>query len=420
MFEREYDSPMYRAALAQLDETARRLNLAPDLHERLRHPKRAFVVSVPTAMDDGTTKVFHGYRVQHNLTLGPCKGGLRYHEEVNLGEVAALAMWMSWKCALMGLPYGGAKGGVAVRPWELSTIELENLTRRYTTEIAPFIGPDIDIPAPDMGTDEQTMAWMMDTYSMLQGYSVQGVVTSKPILLGGSLFRREATGRGAAYIFERACKTWGWNPAEMTAVVQGFGNVGSVLTESLDELGTKVIAVGDRSGAVYKDGGLDIPGLLAHTRDNAGLVKGFPGGDAIPSEDLLLLPCDVLAPAALGSVITEKNVGRIQCKVVLECANGPTSPEADAVLKENGIVVLPDVLVNGGGVTVSYFEWVQDTEHFFWEVEEVDARLRKIMTRAFDECKNLAQEKGVSMRFAALMLGVSRVAEAKRLRGLYP
>jgi len=416
----EYDSPLYRSALAQLDETARLLNLDPGLHERLRHPKRALIVSVPTAMDDGTTRVFTGYRVQHNLTLGPCKGGVRYHEEVSLGEVAALAMWMSWKCALMGLPYGGAKGGVAVRPWELSRRELENMTRRYTSEIAPFIGPDMDIPAPDMGTDEQVMAWMMDTYSILRGYTVHGVVTSKPLLLGGSLFRREATGRGAVHVFERACKAWRRDPGGMRAAVQGFGNVGSVAAEALAALGVKVVAVGDRTGAVFNGRGLDVPALAAHARENGGAVRDFPGGEPLSPEEILLQPCEVLVPAALGNVITAGNAGKLPCQVVLECANGPTSPEADAVLAERGIEVLPDVLVNAGGVTVSYFEWVQDTEHYFWEADEVEARLHKIMARAFDAATALSREKRVSMRLASLMLGVSRVAEGKRLRGLYP
>ena len=416
----EYDSPLYRAALAQLDETARLLNLDPGLHQRLRHPKRTLIVSVPTAMDDGTTRVFTGYRVQHNLTLGPCKGGVRYHDDVSLGEVAALAMWMSWKCALMGLPYGGAKGGVTVRPWELSRNELENMTRRYTSEIAPFIGPEMDIPAPDMGTDEQVMAWMMDTYSILRGYTVHGVVTSKPILLGGSLFRREATGKGAVHIFERACKAWRRDPAGMRAVVQGFGNVGSVAAEALAALGAKVVAVGDRTGAVRNERGLGIPALIAHARENGGAVSGFPGGEPLPLEELLAQPCEVLVPAALGNVIHAGNAERLACKVVLECANGPTSPGADAILAGRGIEVLPDILANAGGVTVSYFEWVQDTEHYFWEADEVEARLRKVMARAFDAVKSLSEEKRVSMRHASLMLGVSRVAEGKRLRGLYP
>ncbi len=416
----EFDSPMYRAGLDQLDRTARLLNLRDDLHQRLRHPKRAFIVSVPTEMDDGSTKVFTGYRIQHNLTLGPCKGGVRYHEEVSLGEVAALAMWMSWKCALMGLPYGGAKGGITVRPWELSDRELERMTRRYTSEIAPFIGPDMDIPAPDMGTDEQTMAWMMDTYSILRGYTVHGAFTSKPLLLGGSLMRREATGKGAVYVFERACESLGWKPAGMTAAVQGFGNVGSVAAEALAALGGKVIAVADRTGALHNGNGLDIPALIAHAIENRGLIQGFPGGEPMAPEDLLTTRCDLLVPAALGGVIDERIAGRVECRGILECANGPTLPEADSVLEERGIVVLPDVLVNAGGVTVSYFEWVQDTQHYFWETEEVDTRLRKIMVHAFDEVDALAKEKNVSLRLASLMLGVSRVAEGKRLRGLYP
>ena len=416
----DYDSPMYRAALAQLAETARLIDLPDNLHERLSHPKRAFIVSVPTAMDDGKTRVFAGYRVQHNLTMGPAKGGVRYHEDVTLGEVAALAMWMSWKCALMGLPYGGAKGGVAVNPRNLSATELENLTRRYTTEIAPFIGPDIDIPAPDMGTNMQVMAWMMDTYSILRGHTVHGVVTGKPLLLGGSLLRREATGRGAVFVFERACRAWGWDPAGMTAVIQGFGNVGAVAAENLQGLGVKITAVGDRSGAVRNPKGLDTDAILCHCRENQGWVKNFPGGEPITNEDLLAEPCDILVPAALGGVIHEQNADRLRCRAVLECANGPTTPGADAILNEKGILTLPDILVNAGGVTVSYFEWVQDTEHYFWEEAVVEARLQKIMKRAFEEVNALATGKKVSLRAASLMLGVSRVAEAKKLRGLYP
>ncbi len=415
-----YDSPLYRAALAQLGETARLIDLPDNLHERLRHPKRAFIVSVPTAMDDGSTRVFNGYRVQHTLTMGPGKGGVRYHEDVSLGEVAALAMLMSWKCALMGLPYGGAKGGVAVNPREFSDREIEHLTRRYTTEIAPFIGPDIDIPAPDMGTNLQVMAWMMDTYSILRGHTVHGAVTGKPLLLGGSHMRREATGRGAVCVFGRACRAWGWDPAGLTAVIQGFGNVGAVAAERLRGLGVKITAVGDRSGAVRNPKGLDTDAILRHCRENQGWVKNFPGGEPITNEDLLVEPCDILVPAALGGVIHEQNADRLRCRVVLECANGPTTPEADSILNEKGILALPDILVNAGGVTVSYFEWVQDTEHYFWEESEVNTRLQKIMVRAFEEVNATATREKVSLRAAGLMLGVSRVAEAKKLRGLYP
>ena len=417
---REYDSPMYRAALVQLDETASLLNLPSDLHARLRHPKRSFIVSVPTSMDDGTTKIFTGFRVQHNLTLGPCKGGIRYHEDLNLGEVSAMAMWMSWKCGLMKLPFGGAKGGVAVRPWELSTKELENLTRRYTSEIGPFIGPDIDIPASDMGTDDQIMAWMMDTYSMLQGHTVHGSVTSKPILLGGSMGRGEATGRGAAYVFEQACRAWKWDPTEMTAIIQGFGNVGSAAAMMLNDLGVKIIAVEDRMGAVGNERGLDVSALFNHIQESESGVRDFSGGEPLTNNELLSHPCDLLVPAAVGNVITEENVDSLSCQVILECANGPTSPKADEVLMERGIVVLPDILANAGGVTVSYFEWVQDTAHYFWDAEEVDHRLGKVMTRAFDEVRATAEENDVSLRTAALMLGVHRVAEGKRMRGLYP
>lgn len=417
---REYDSPMYRAALAQLDDTARLLHLDDGIHRRLRHPKRTLLVSIPTKMDDGSTRVFSGYRVQHNLTLGPSKGGIRYQEDVSLGEVAALAMWMSWKCALMNLPFGGAKGGVAVKPYELSERELEGLTRRFTAELLPFIGPEMDILAPDMGTNEQVMAWMMDTYSMLSGHTVHGAVTSKPILLGGSLLRNEATGKGAVYVFEHACKSWNWNPAEMTAVIQGFGNVGSVAAAALDALGTKIIAVGDRTGAIRNERGLDVSALTRYKLANEDKVKGFPSGEKMSPDDLLYEKCDLLVPAALGGVITKENADRLRCRFILEGANGPVTPEADEVLAEKNIIIFPDILANAGGVTVSYLEWVQDTQHFFWEAEEVDARLHKIMFRAFQEVKAVSEQKGISLRLAALSLGVQRVAEAKKLRGLYP
>ncbi|MDA0999046.1 MAG: Glu/Leu/Phe/Val dehydrogenase [bacterium] len=417
---RECDSPMYRAALAQLDDTACLLHLDDGIHQRLRQPKRALLVSIPVKMDNGSTRVFAGYRVQHNLTLGPSKGGIRYQEDVSLGEVAALAMWMSWKCSLMNLPYGGAKGGVAVKPYELSQRELEGLTRRFTAELLPFIGPEMDIPAPDMGTNEQIMAWMMDTYSMISGHTVHGAVTSKPVLLGGSLLRAEATGKGAVYVFEHACKSWGWNPAEMTAVIQGFGNVGSVAAASLDALGTKIVAVGDRTGAIRNEKGLDVQSLIRHKLENGDEIKGFPGAEEMPKEELLYERCDLLVPAALGGVITKENADRLRCRFILEGANGPVTPEADDILAEKNVIILPDVLANAGGVTVSYLEWVQDTQHFFWEADEVDARLRKIMARAFHEVKTMSEQKEVSLRRAALILGVQRVAEAKKLRGLYP
>ena len=416
---REFDSELHRTALAQLDRVAARLNLDPDIHERLRYPRRALVVSVPIRMDAGHTQVFIGYRVHHSTVLGPTKGGLRYHEDVNLGEVTALAMLMTWKCALMGLPYGGAKGGVRCNPRELSRVELEHLTRRYTAEIILLIGPDHDIPAPDLGTDEQTMAWMMDTYSMTQGKSVPGVVTGKPLIVGGSAGRREATGRGIVYALYQAARHLGHELRGRKVVVQGFGNVGGVAARLLWRDGAVVAGVSDFRAGVWNPDGLDVRQLEAHVAET-GSVVGFPGADPLTNAELLEQPCDILIPAAVGSQIHAGNAERVKASVVVEGANGPTTPEADVVLRERGVTVIPDVLANAGGVVVSYFEWVQGLQYYFWKESEITARLQEIMARAFNRVWALGQKEGVDLRTAALMEGVSRVAEGHRVRGLYP
>lgn len=390
-----------------------------ELHERLRYPKRALIVTVPVRMDDGSVKSFTGYRVHHDVTLGPAKGGIRFHPEVNLGEVSCLAMLMTWKCALMGLPYGGAKGGIRVEPWKLSTGENERLTRRYTSEIINLLGPDKDIPAPDMYTNEQHMAWIMDTYSINVGNTVPSVVTGKPVSIGGSLGRVEATGRGVAYCTRRAVAHYGVKSNSPEVIVQGFGNVGSVAAKLLHNSGYKIVAVSDVHGGIYNPKGIDIPRLQAYISE-FGKVEGFAGTQAVSNKELLELPCDVLIPAALGGQITESNAHKLQCKIVVEGANGPTTNEADLILLDRGIKVIPDILANAGGVTVSYFEWVQGLMHLFWTEDEVNQRLEQIMGRACDQVLELADKSKLSARMAALRIGVSRIAEAKRLRGLYP
>ncbi|HEU5069357.1 MAG TPA: Glu/Leu/Phe/Val dehydrogenase [Verrucomicrobiae bacterium] len=415
-----YDSPTFRMACQQFELVADRLQIPQSDRDRLKYPKRALTVAVPIHRDDGSTQVFTGYRVQHYLTLGPTKGGLRYHPGVTLGEVAALAMWMSWKCALTGLPYGGAKGGITCDPHQLSRPELERLTRRYTQEMIPFIGPRTDVMAPDVGTNEQIMAWMMDTYSTHAGYTEPSIVTGKPVGLGGSQGRREATGRGVAYLVNRAADTLGLDITKASAVVQGYGNVGSVAALSLARQGAKIIAVSDVSGGTYNAQGLDLWALDRHLAQQRG-VKGFPGGDAISNEQLLLLPCDILVPAALERVITEANAGRLQCRILAEAANGPTTPEADRILNERPeIFVIPDVLCNAGGVVVSYFEWVQDLQSFFWSETEVVDKLYRILENAFTQVLKMHREQKIPLRLAALSLGVKRVHEAKRIRGLFP
>jgi glutamate dehydrogenase (NAD(P)+) len=412
-------SESYRTALQQLDAVAKRLALDPGIHERLRYPRRALVVSVPTLMDDGHMEVFLGYRVHHCTVLGPTKGGIRYHPGVSLPEVSALAMLMSWKCALMQLPYGGAKGGVACEPGRMSPRELERMTRRYTAEVMLLIGPDLDIPAPDMGTDEQTMAWILDTYAMTQGRTVPGVVTGKPILVGGSAGRRDATGRGLVYVLSQAVREVGLELRGARVAIQGFGNVGSVTARLLWREGATVIGVSDAGGGVFNPKGLDIKALASHAAQ-AGTVAGFADADPLSHTELLEVPCDVLVPAALGGQLTERNADRVHAKIIVEGANGPTTPEADSILTDRGILLIPDILANAGGVIVSYFEWVQGLQYHFWRESEINSRLQEIMTRAFNQVNATAKRERVDLRTAALMVGIGRVAEAFRLRGLYP
>lgn len=415
----ECETPHFLSTQRQLDEIALEMGLDPELHERLRYPKRALIVTIPVRMDDGTVRSFTGYRVQHDVTLGPAKGGIRFHPEVNLGEVSSLAMLMTWKCALMGLPYGGAKGGIRCEPWNLSTGEQERLTRRYTSEIINLLGPDKDIPAPDMYTNEQTMAWIMDTYSINVGHTVPSVVTGKPVSIGGSFGRTEATGRGVAYCVKRAVEFVGLKKEAPTVAVQGFGNVGSVTAKLLHEAGYKVIAVSDVHGGVYNPQGLDIPRLLAYVSE-MGTVGGFANSEPVSNKELLELECDVLVPAALSHQINEGNASKLRCGIIVEGANGPTSPEADVYLHENGVFVVPDILANAGGVTVSYFEWVQGLMHLFWSEEEVNNRLEQIMGRACDQVFEMTKRSNLRPRMSALRIGIGRLAEAKRLRGLYP
>ena len=415
-----YDHPTFQMACRQFDHVADRLNIPESERGRLKYPKRAVIVSLPIHAEDGSTKVYTGYRVQHHLTLGPTKGGLRFHPDVTLGEVAALAMWMSWKCALTGLPYGGAKGGIACDPHRMAPREVERLTRRFTQEMIPFIGPQIDIMAPDMGTDEQVMAWIMDSYSMHAGYSVPSIVTGKPLSLGGSQGRREATGRGVAHLVARAAETIGLKLSGATAAVQGFGNVGSVSAQTLASFGVKIIAVTDAFGGVANQRGLDLAQLAAHVAAKH-TVAGFPGGDPITNEQILVTPCDILVPAALERQITERNAGQLRCRILAEGANGPTTPEADAVLAQrDDLFVLPDILCNAGGVVVSYFEWVQDLQSFFWRENEVMEKLYQILDEAYDRVLATSRREKIPMRTAALCSGIQRVREAKAIRGLFP
>jgi glutamate dehydrogenase (NAD(P)+) len=415
-----YDSPTFRMASQQFDLVADHLEIPESDRGRLKYPKRSMTVALPIHCDDGSTRVYSGYRVQHHLTLGPTKGGLRYHPDVNIGEVAALAMWMSWKCALTGLPYGGAKGGIACEPGKMSTNELERLTRRYTQEMIPFIGPQVDVMAPDLGTNEQVMAWMMDTYSVYAGHTVPSIVTGKPVSIGGSLGRREATGRGVAYLVNRASDTVGLDLSKATAAVQGFGNVGSIAALSLARYGVKVIAVSDAFGGLYNKNGLDLWALEKHVAEKKTVV-GFTEAEPLSNEQLLILPCDILVPAAMERQITAANAAKIQCRILAEAANGPTTPEADAILTQRPeIFVLPDVLCNAGGVVVSYFEWVQDLQSFFWGETEVTDKLFRILENAYTQIVTLARKQKLPMRLAALSLGIKRVQEAKRIRGLFP
>ncbi len=408
-------------AVRQLDSVAKHLKLDPGIHKYLRTPKRILTVSIPVKMDNGTIEVFEGYRVQHNLARGPAKGGIRYHPDVCLDEVKALAFWMSMKCAVMGLPYGGGKGGVRVDPKKLSQGELERLTRRFTSEIASFIGPDRDIPAPDVYTNPQIMAWMMDTYSAVAGYSVPGVVTGKPIEIGGSLGRAEATGRGCVYVIEEAFKDLSWNLRGATAAVQGFGNAGSICAKLLSDLGVKIVAASDSQGGVYRPQGLDVDKLIALKSRGASVNDlSVPGSAKVTNPELLELKCDILVPAALENQITEDNARRVKARLVAEAANGPTTPEADAILHSREVFMLPDILANAGGVTVSYFEWVQDIQSFFWEEDEINTRLKKLMVKAFQSVYRCSKDEKVDMRTAAQILAVKRIAQAIKLRGIYP
>ena len=412
------DDPWLNAQ-RQFDNAAEILNLSPGLRAVLREVRRELLVRFPVKMDDGSLRVFEGYRVQHNTTRGPAKGGIRFHPHTNLEEVKALSMWMTWKCALMNIPYGGAKGGVVVDPRELSHRELERLTRRFASEISLLIGPDSDIPAPDVNTNAEVMAWIMDTISMEAGYSIPAVVTGKPLDIGGSEGRPSATGRGVTISAIEICKRLQRDPAATAVAVQGFGNVGSVSAQLMAERGFRVRAVSDVTGGVYNPMGLDVPALFEHRR-MTGAVAGFPGSRAISNSELLELPVDVLVPAALENQITARNAGRIQASVIIEGANGPTTPDADLILERRGIVVVPDILANAGGVTVSYFEWVQDLQSFFWEEGEINKQLERILRRAFAQMCEQADLHGVSLRLGAYLVAVKRVADATAVRGIYP
>ena len=415
----EWDTPLYRQASAQLEQALAQAEIPEWVAERLRYPERALILSLPVRLDDGSVRVFPAYRVQHSSVLGPTKGGVRYDAGVNLGECAALAMWMTWKCALLRLPYGGAKGGVRCNARELSESELRRVTRRFTADLAPFIGPEQDIPAPDMATNEQTMAWMMDTYSSQKGYAVPEIVTGKPVSIGGSLFRSESTGAGVVMMVERACGRLGWELAKQRCVVQGFGNVGGVAATELHEKGATVVAVSDISGGVHDEAGLDIPTLHEYVAAH-GSLEGYEGAARIGNAEVLELACDVLVLAARENQVTATNAGSLHCRLVVEGANGPTSVAADAILEERGIPVLPDVLTNAGGVTVSYFEWVQDLGRLFWDRNEIRSRLADKLGDAFDRVWSLSESGGMTLRHAALVGGIREVSASLELRGLYP
>jgi Glutamate dehydrogenase/leucine dehydrogenase len=409
----------YAIAIRQLEAAAHYLNLDRSLLEVLKHPRRELIVNFPVKMDDGSIRVFTGYRVHHNPARGPAKGGIRYHPEVTLDEVRALAMWMTWKCAVVNIPYSGAKGGVVCDPKRLSVHELENLTRRYITEISMLIGPESDIPAPDVGTNPQVMAWIMDTYSMHKGYTVPAVVTGKPIPIGGSEGRLEATGRGVMVVAHEALQQLGRQLDGATVVIQGFGNVGSSTAKLMHQAGAKVVAISDVRGGIYNPNGLNIPALL-HCAGRDGCIQAYRDAELITNEELLQLPCDVLVPAALHGVITAHNAERIQARVIVEAANGPVTPDADEILDDKGVLVVPDILANAGGVVVSYFEWVQDLQAFFWEEEEVNHKLEKAMRRSYQHVAQTAEQNKVNMRMGAYIIGVKRVAEATTIRGIYP
>jgi glutamate dehydrogenase (NAD(P)+) len=410
--------PLFAAMLQEFDEAARLLSLEPGIWRILTQPKRQIVVSCPVQMDSGEIEVFTGYRVQYNVTLGPAKGGLRYHPEVNLDEVTALAAWMTWKCAVAQLPFGGGKGGIVCDPTRMSKRELEALTRRYVAEIVDAIGPEKDVPAPDVNTNEQVMAWFMDTYSMHVGYTETAVVTGKPVVMGGSLGRREATGRGVMFVTREAMRHVGLSLTGATIAVQGFGNVGSVSADLLARAGARIVAVADWKGGVYNERGLDIAALIRHTAERK-TVQGFGGGEPLTNEGLFELPVDVLIPAALENQITEDNAPSIRAKVLVEGANGPTTPAAHRMLHERGIFVVPDILANAGGVTTSYFEWVQNRHGYYWEMDDVNGRLEKKMVEAFQAVLQTSLKYKVDMRTAAYIVAIDRVGTVTRLRGMY-
>ena len=415
-----YDSDVFRMACKQFDSAADAINLPDSIRDRTKYPRRCLAVSIPVKRDDGSITIFEGYRVQHNLSTGPAKGGIRFHENVTLGEVAALSMWMSWKCSLVGLPYGGAKGGVIVNPRELSQRELEHLSRRYMQEMIHFLGPDIDVAAPDVGTNEQIMAWMMDTYSNHVGYLATAVVTGKPLSVGGSEGRREATGAGVAYLIKNYLTDMKLPIEQATVAIQGFGNVGSEAALALSQYGAKIIAISDYTGGIYNPKGIDLKKTLAYLQ-YARVLKDFDGGEPISNEALLELPCTVLVPAALERVITEVNAPKLKCKLLAEAANGPTTNAADKIIEERGdIEVIPDVLCNSGGVIVSYFEWLQNRQNFYWSRDEVLSKLTGILDKAKVSVEYQKRKFKFSRRLAALTLGISRVAEAKQSRGLFP
>jgi glutamate dehydrogenase (NAD(P)+) len=409
----------WHMALEQFDTAVQYLDLDEGTIDFIRQPKRELTVNFPVKMDDESVRVFTGHRVHHNTVRGPTKGGIRYHQDVTLDEVRALAMWMTWKCSLVNIPYGGAKGGVVVDPHTLSQDELENLTRRFTSEISMFIGPDSDIPAPDMGTNPQVMAWLMDTYSMHAGYTVNAVVTGKPVPIGGSLGRADATGVGVMFSARQAMQKLSMPVENSRVVVQGFGNVGSVGARAMHEIGAKVLAVSDVHGGIYNSGGMDIPDLLEHVR-RTGKVIDYEDAEIVTNDELLTLECDILIPAALENQIHAGNARDIRARLIVEGANGPTTPEADRILRESDVTIVPDILANAGGVTVSYFEWVQGLQSFFWSEKETFNRLERIMTLAFEDCWTMAQRQKVDMRTAASILAIDRVAEATKLRGIYP
>jgi glutamate dehydrogenase (NAD(P)+) len=415
----EHKPNPYAVAVEQFMQAADKLDLDEGMKQILSKPKRELTVNFPVRMDDGTYRVFTGYRVQHSLTRGPAKGGIRYHQDVTLDEVKALAMWMTWKCATVGIPYGGAKGGVIVNPKEHSQAELERLTRRFAAEISCIIGPEIDIPAPDVNTNSQTMAWIMDTISMLKGYPIPGLITGKPIAVEGSLGRNEATARGLQYVVREAAKARGMRLDGARVAVQGFGNAGSIAARLLSEDGATVIAVSDSQGGIYSPRGIDANKAVLYKQEH-GTLAGFADTDLVSNEDLLELECDILVPAALESVITGENADRINTKMIAEAANGPTTPEADRVLFDKGIMVLPDILANAGGVTVSYFEWAQNIQGYYWAEDEVNQKLERVMKRAFQDVHETAGNHSVDMRTGAYMLAISRVAEVTKLRGIFP